>query len=1033
METTCPFCGKRISAEIYYYQRHVHECSNRAQYDYNNNGSMSDDNDSYVGNCNPSSSSNSSLSSKDELNESERSKIGNIFHELNVGSECNIHEDSSIDSNAILTNHDDKDDDITDIEDYNFSSLITNNVEVEDECVIHPFEAISLKFFKDNDIPISLFEEYIRIFLVGKKMNYSPSRDTTTYKYLVNKLKASKRFTRHEYVTKKIKVYENISVNIRVFPFVDNVKWLLIQKDLMHDSNWKFDPSSNVYSELNTGSWWRNAEERLLHRTRNSKQDLEHLLIPIIAFIDKTHCTNKGTINAEPVLISIGNISINIRKNPKAWFNLGYIPSKILTKAERDELKKGPGTRSTLTEIYHTCLKVIFGDILEIEKKDYSTNEGMKLFVYGKGWVYGHFELSMIIGDALGHDQLCCHYQGYSSQVQRPMRMCCCSYDDLDNPLVVCKPVIAEKVNEIVSACIQAIHNKRKKTTARSVAKSISQELHVSSFSMFNCGGDEEGIYGITPVECLHALLLGIMMYVLKCLFEYKVESVKEVDGVKEQYLKKIFRTSEFERRIRILSKYSKRQSYRHIPRSTYTNGVCTLSGLSGQELVGLSVLSIIALPGCINIESANDQLCVERDFSELLWLGVSLYESFQSYSIPKDEGNMHLETKVRYYIKRFCDVCGEQRNIQSEVGTKLTKLHSLIHLVKAIPKYGTPMNYFGGYMEKNLKSFVKYPSKRTRMMSGDPFLLDLSNRWSEFSIIDDYYYTPSLEHEYLFNDNKKKTVPSDNIDMESRLIWGKEQFRFQVMNGQWYTIYKDVSGSVAYERGIFHPYYKLPNIVLSALKDWVTNEIPNYIESIGKHPTFISCHYNVKDNINSCSEECQIYRSSPSYRGENWFDWVNIEYNDDNDLKYSVPAKTFLWMKVCFDNTDVYDNDFVLGWPLSSLNLKEYPLFKHLRCDELYDTAEVFSVANSLRGVAYVLPCVNVDNDLGTHGDEMNRKRYLNDPNEKFYMSIPCREHWPSIGWTSDCYERFKEQWYNVMDVTINDSTSNDSDMSTN
>ena len=114
-------------------------------------------------------------------------------------------------------------------------------------------------------------------------------------------------------------------------------------------------------------------------------------------------------------------------------------------------------------------------------------------------------------------------------------------------------------------------------------------------------------------------------------------------------------------------------------------------------------------------------------------------------------------------------------------------------------------------------------------------------------------------------------------------------------------------------------------------------------------------------------------------------------------------------------------------------MNLKEYPLFKHLRCDELYDTAEVFSVANSLRGVAYVLPSVNVDNDLGTHGDEMNRKRYLNDPNEKFYMSIPCREHWPSIGWTSDCYETFKEQWYNVMDVTINDSTSNDSDMSTN
>ena len=121
------------------------------------------------------------------------------------------------------------------------------------------------------------------------------------------------------------------------------------------------------------------------------------------------------------------------------------------------------------------------------------------------------------------------------------------------------------------------------------------------------------------------------------------------------------------------------------MPRSTYSRGVCSLSSLSGQELVGLSILTIIALPGCIGIDPPEVRLLIEKEFSDLLWMGVLLYESFQSYSISKDGGLNELETKVRYYIQRFCGVCGEQRNIQSKVGTKLTKLYLLIHLVKAI------------------------------------------------------------------------------------------------------------------------------------------------------------------------------------------------------------------------------------------------------------------------------------------------------------------------------------------------------------
>ena len=125
--------------------------------------------------------------------------------------------------------------------------------------------------------------------------------------------------------------------------------------------------------------------------------------------------------------------------------------------------------------------------------------------------------------------------------------------------------------------------------------------------------------------------------------------------------------TAEFERRVRLLSAIAKRQSDRNLPRSTFTKGVTTLSGISGQEYIGLSVLSIIALPGCIDISDKVERLQVEEQFSELLWLGVSLYETFNSDSILKSDLK-EIDAKVRYYIDLFCTVCGEQRRLQSEL-----------------------------------------------------------------------------------------------------------------------------------------------------------------------------------------------------------------------------------------------------------------------------------------------------------------------------------------------------------------------------
>ena len=86
----------------------------------------------------------------------------------------------------------------------------------------------------------------------------------------------------------------------------------------------------------------------------------------------------------------------------------------------------------------------------------------------------------------------------------------------------------------------------------------------------------------------------------------------------------------------------SKWQSDCNFPRVVFNCGVTSLSGISGQEYVGLSLLSIIALPNM-----AKDSI-LEKKFAKILWLGISINECLTRDDIPKAEIQSHsLYTKL--------------------------------------------------------------------------------------------------------------------------------------------------------------------------------------------------------------------------------------------------------------------------------------------------------------------------------------------------------------------------------------------------
>ena len=583
------------------------------------------------------------------------------------------------------------------------------------------------------------------------------------------------------------------------------------------------------------------------------------------------------------------------------------------------------------------------------------------------------------------------------------MRMCYCSYEDLDNPLTRCDLIIAAQVDQIVSTCIEAVEaNNGQVGKARRIAQNHSQDLHLSAFHKVRFGGDIEGIYGGTPVETLHALLLGVIQYVLKCLFQYSEEYVaNDSSGKSVKKKRKLICIAEFERRIRLLSAIAKRQSDRNLPRSTFTKGVSTLSGISGQEYIGLSVLSIIALPGCIEISDKTKRLEVEKQFSELLWLGVSLYETFNSDSILKSDLK-DIDAKVRYYIDLFCTVCGDQRRLQSEVGTKLPKLHSLIHIVYAIEKYGVPNNFFGGFLESMLKVFVKHPCERTRKMLGDLFLLDMCNRWSEYRLINDYID--------MYESAKEEKLEKKNKDTCDEWIIGKPKFKFEMIENKWHTVFTNNYGSKISENNIFHPFYDLEDDVLDVLNSWITNTVPTFNE--GQVPT-VYCHFHIKYKYDPNKyDQTDIYRCSPCYRGKEWFDWVEIEYENKHDSSANspVPSRTYLWLQLCYEDTAINDYIFVLAKPLTQYSTPSYPLLDCLGCDTLNHSAKIFE-ADEVIGPVSVFPAVNVKKN-GDHYKPQEREKYLEENNKYYsnskYLVLPNRNEWKNMGWTKSKYKKF-------------------------
>ena len=170
-------------------------------------------------------------------------------------------------------------------------------------------------------------------------------------------------------------------------------------------------------------------------------------------------------------------------------------------------------------------------------------------------------------------------------------------------------------------------------------------------------GGWPGGIFSITVVEALHALLMGPMKKSLEYIYNHTIE---EEDVNKKRQLKKAFETDLFETNAHLIAKQLAHQSDRDLPPCYFNSAITTLSQIRGQEFVSLSLITILALPGCIDVGDDDASILIEKAYIDMLWKGISLYRIMQQESLSKNCLE-DMKLKARSYIKSYKHVCSNQ------------------------------------------------------------------------------------------------------------------------------------------------------------------------------------------------------------------------------------------------------------------------------------------------------------------------------------------------------------------------------------
>ncbi|GET62654.1 hypothetical protein GLOIN_2v1783703 [Rhizophagus irregularis DAOM 181602=DAOM 197198] len=247
--------------------------------------------------------------------------------------------------------------------------------------------------------------------------------------------------------------------------------------------NYEYNRES-IYSEQNTGKWWKTTQESL---PTGSK------LLSIILYSDATTTDTLGKSQLHPIYISLGNIPIWRRNKQDAKQLLGYLP--ILEAANKD----------LVCDTFHKSLRHLLEPIILLK-------DGIDLFINNENtWFYPR--VSTIIADWPEAASFCLVYKSSNSSL--PCHSCLIKRDNLAN------------INLSVNDVILRTHDEMRKYFENDTQKSVC----IESVPNFFWDLPNINIYLATVPDRMHHLDLGLFCY--QIIFTCDILKLQHVNGNK--------------------------------------------------------------------------------------------------------------------------------------------------------------------------------------------------------------------------------------------------------------------------------------------------------------------------------------------------------------------------------------------------------------------------------------------------------------------------------------------------------------------
>lgn len=608
--------------------------------------------------------------------------------------------------------------------------------------------------------------------------------------------------------------------------------------------------SRTVIGDINTGDAYRATYQSLI--TKPDKQ----ILVPIPLYIDGAVTGQFDKLSIEAMKMTLGILNRKARDKEYAWKTLGYVPNykneeafgqkflfesghisafdvyADLSDPEDVEVAHNNGDRTSNAGDYHGILSVILRSLYDLFA------QGMVIDLHYRGKVYKKCELVFFVPfvkcDGDEGDKLCLSYRCRTKNVSQLCRYCQCPTVETDN-FHLRYPAKTEPL-------LKGLYERR--DTVR--LQELSQVNARNAFHGLQFGTHTNyGIHGATPMEMLHAILLGIFKYARDCLLEQlgeKSKITKKINGIAEVIGKEISRSSD-----------------RDKPRTKFGNGIFK-GKLMAKEFTGV----LLVMSALFRSKAGQDLLLRKKthfpDIDHIKdWsLLVETLLEWEQWLKLDEMSRSHVQrfkTK-RKFIQHLIVRIGKRAE---GMGFKVMKFHAMVHLAFDIIAYGVPMVVDTGSNEshhkttkvaarltqKEIKSFEKQTCDRL----DDFYVLDMAMEELKGRRLFDYFF--GHEHDIAPNQDQVDTTSSTG--------------------GMKYQVWWDYEAQV--------PSFNVTTRRNNAYEIKIDFELLEFLFNVTQIVGI--------DDMKFCSEHRRsgvVFRSHPNYRGKGpWIDWVMINWGKED------------------------------------------------------------------------------------------------------------------------------------------------------